>query len=170
MNAIEKSRSIRAGLQKGFQDGTSKMARRRCYGYNIGADGELAIDPDEAAVVRWIFDRYLSGDSLGKIVAGLEQQGILSPTGKPKWNREAVNKLISNEKYTGQVLLQKTVSVGGSQMKNDGFMDQYLCTGTHEAIMSDEMFQAVQHEKLSRAKNPESMIAINLISEQRTTG
>jgi len=76
MNAIKKSESIWAGLQKGFQDGTSKMARRRCYGYNIGTDGELTINPDEAAVVRWIFDRYLSGDNLGNIAAGLEQRGI----------------------------------------------------------------------------------------------
>jgi len=162
IDAIEKSGSIRAGLQKGFQDGTSKMARRRCCGYNFGADRELTIDPDEAAVARWIFDRYLSGDSLGNIAAGLEQQGILFPTRKPKWDREAINKLISNEKYTGRVLLQKTVSVGGSQMKNDGFMDRYLCTESHEAIISDEMFQAAQQEKLSRAKDPEKMVAMSL--------
>ena len=86
---IGKSKSIRDGLQKGFRDGTSKMAQRRCYGYNTGPDGELVINADEAAVVRWIFDRYLSGDSLGKIAAGLEKEGIPSPTGKPKWNREA---------------------------------------------------------------------------------
>ena len=58
--------------------------------------------PDEAKVVSWIFERYLAGDSLGKIAAGLERQGILSPTGKPKWNREAIDKLLSNEKYTGR--------------------------------------------------------------------
>ena len=96
MNIIEKSESIRAGLRRGFQNGTSKMAQRKCYGYNIGADGELVINPDEAAVVRWIFDRYLNGDSLGKIATGLEEQDIPSPTGKPKWNREALNKLLSN--------------------------------------------------------------------------
>ena len=64
------------------------------------------MNPDEAATVCWIFERYLSGDSLGKIAAGLEEQGIFSPAGKPKWNREALNKLLSNEKYTGRVLLQ----------------------------------------------------------------
>lgn len=98
---IEKSKSIRDSLQKGFRDGTSKMAQRRCYGYDTGSDGELIINPDEAAIVRWIFDRYLSGDSFGKIEAELEEQGIPSPTGKLKWNREALNKLLSNEKYTG---------------------------------------------------------------------
>lgn len=153
---IEKSKSIRDSLQKGFRDGTSKMAQRRCYGYDTGSDGELIINPDEAAIVRWIFDRYLSGDSLGKIEAGLEEQGIPSPTGKPKWNREALNKLLSNEKYTGRVLLQKTISVGGSKIKNDGFMDRYLYSDSQEVIISDEMSKAVQEEKVSRKSRIES--------------
>ena len=160
MNIIEKSESIRAGLRRGFQDGTSKMAQRKCYGYNIGANGELVINPDEAAVVRWIFDRYLNGDSLGKIATGLEEQGIPSPTGKPKWNREALNKLLSNEKYTGRVLLQKTISAGGAQIKNDGFMERYLYSDSHEAIISDEIFMAVQQEKLSRSKEPQNHVAM----------
>jgi len=91
MNRFEKSESIKAGLRRGFQDGSSKMAKRRCYGYKLNPDGELTIKPDEAKVVHWIFERYLSGDSLGKIADGLERQGIPSPTGKPKWNREALD-------------------------------------------------------------------------------
>ena len=113
---------------------------------------------NEAAIVRWIFDQYLSGGSLGTIAAGLEKKGILSPTGKAKWNREALNKLLSNEKYTGRVLLQKTVSTGTAQIKNDGLVDRYLYTDSHKAIISDKMFQAVQQKKLSCAENPE-MIA-----------
>ena len=162
MNIIEKSESIRAGLRRGFQNGTSKMAQRKCYGYNIGADGELVINPDEAAVVRWIFDRYLNGDSLGKIATGLEEQGIPSPTGKPKWNREALNKLLSNEKYTGRVLLQKTISAGGSQVKNDGFMERYLYSDSHKAIVSDEIFRDVQQKKLQRTNQPEKELSIQL--------
>ena len=162
MNIIQQSESIRAGLRNGFQDGTSKMARRKCYGYDTDSDGKLVINPDEATTVRWIFDQYFSGSSLGTIAAGLEKKGILSPTGKIKWNREALNKLLSNEKYTGRVLLQKTVSVDGSQIENDGLMDRYLYTDSHEAIISDEMFQAVQQKKLSRAKNSENMLAMNL--------
>ena len=162
MNIIEKSESIRAGLRKGFQDGTSKMAQRRCYGYDTGPDGELVINPDEAVVVRWIFERYLNGDSLGRIAAGLEEQGIPSPTGKPKWNREALNKLLSNEKYTGRVLLQKTISAGGSQVKNDGFMERYLYSDSHKAIVSDEIFRDVQQKKLQRTNQPEKELSIRL--------
>ena len=162
MNTIEKSESIRAGLRKGFQDGTSKMAQRKCYGYDTGPDGGLVINPDEAVVVRWIFERYLNGDSLGRIAAGLEEQGIPSPTGKPKWNREALNKLLSNEKYTGRVLLQKTISAGGSQIKNDGFMERYLYSDSHKAIVSDEIFRDVQQKKLQRTNQPEKELSIQL--------
>lgn len=162
MNAIQKSEAIKNGLRKGFQDGSSKMAKRKCYGYDINPDGELTVNPDEAKVVCWIFERYLVGDSLGKIVAGLEKQGIPSPTGRSKWNREAIDKLLSNEKYTGQVLLQKTVSTGAVQIENNGLMDRYLYTGTHEAIIPDEMFMAVQQEKFSRSKEPQNNVAMKL--------
>ena len=162
MNVIRKSEAIRNGLRKGFQDGSSKMAKRKCYGYDVGPDGKLTVNPDETKGVCWIFERYLAGDSLGKIATGLEHQGILSPTGRPRWNREAIDKLLSNEKYTGRVLLQKTVSTGAVQIENDGFMDRYLYTGTHEAIISDEMFMAVQREKLNRSKGPENQVAMKL--------
>ena len=162
MNVIQKSEAIKAGLRKGFQDGSSKMARRKWYGYEVGPDGDLTVNPNEAQVVRWIFEWYLAGDSLGKIAAGLERQGILSPTGKPRWNREAIDKLLSNEKYTGRVMLQKTISTGAVQIENDGLMERYLYTGSHEAIISDEMFMAVQQEKLNRSKEPQRHVAMKL--------
>lgn len=162
MNAIQKSEAIKAGLRKGFQDGSSKMARRKCYGYTLGPNGELEINPDEAKVVCWIFERYLAGNSLGRIAAGLEKQGVLSPTGKLKWNREAIDKLLSNEKYTGRVLLQKTISTGAVQIENDGLMERYFYTGTHEAIISDEMFKAVQEEKQKRSNALENKFAIGM--------
>ena len=163
MNVILKSEAIKSGLRKGFQDGSSKMAKRKCYGYDINPEGELTVNPDEAKVVCWIFEQYLAGNSLGKIAIGLERQGIPSPTGRPRWNREAIDKLLSNEKYTRQVLLQKTVSTGAVQIENDGLMDRYLYTGTHEAIISDEMFMTVQQEKFSRSKEPQNNVAMKLL-------
>ena len=163
MNVIQKSEAIKNGLRKGFQDGSSKMAKRKCYGYDINPDGELTVNPDEAKVVCWIFEQYLAGNSLGKIAAGMERQGVPSPTGKPRWNRETIDKLLSNEKYTGRVLLQKTVSTGAVQIENNGLMERYLYTGSHEAIISDEMFMAVQQEKLKRTRDPENTIAMSFI-------
>ncbi len=147
MNVIQKSEAIKNGLRKGFQDGSSKMAKRKCYG----------------KVVCWIFEQYLAGNSLGKIAAGMERQGVPSPTGKPRWNRETIDKLLSNEKYTGRVLLQKTVSTGAVQIENNGLMERYLYTAAHKAIISDEMFMAVQQEKLKRTRDPENTIAMGFI-------
>ena len=67
MNAFGKSESIKASLRQGFQDGSSKLAKRKGYGYTVRSDGQLAINSDEAEVVCWIFERYLAGDSLGKL-------------------------------------------------------------------------------------------------------
>ena len=161
MNVIQKSETIKTSLRRGFQDGSSKMARRKCYGYEVGPDGELTVNLKESKVVVWIFEQYLAGDSLEKIASGLERQDIPSPTGKSRWNREAIDKLLSNEKYTGRVMLQKTISTGAIQIENDGLMERYLYTGSHEAIISDEMFMAVRQEKLKRAKNPENMIGMS---------
>lgn len=138
------------------------MANRVCYGYDVRPDGELAINETEAKIVRWIFDRYLAGDSLSKITTGLEQQGIPSPMGKAKWNREAITKFLSNEKYTGSVLLQKTMSVCGIQVQNDGELEKVLVKNHHEAIISVEDFEKVQQIKMERSKVPAQEIGMEL--------
>ncbi len=123
-NSFTKLEQITDGLRKSFRSADCKMANRTCYGYDTAEDGELTINETEATIVRWIFSRYLAGDSLGKIATGLEKQGVSSPSGKAKWSREAISKLLSNEKYTGSVLLQKTVSYCGIQFQNDGELEQ----------------------------------------------
>lgn len=100
--------------------------------------------------------------ALGKLLRVWKGRAFPPPTGRPKWNREAIDKLLSNEKYTGRVLLQKTLSIGAVQIENNGLMERYLYTGSHEAIISDEMFMAVQQEKLSRSKEPQNHIAMKL--------
>ena len=163
MKGYEKSEAIKAGLRKGFQAGSSKMAKRKCYGYDVTPEGSLMINHDEAETVLWIFQQYLDGKSLGKIASALEAKEILSPTGRAKWNREAIDKLLSNEKYTGRVLLQKTVSTGVSQIENDGLMARYLYSDAHEAIISDELFMKVQEEKQRRAKSVDNKFVMQQI-------
>jgi Recombinase. len=150
---IDKSAQITEGLRKSFQKGDCKIANRTCYGYDTISNGELAVNETQAKIVRWIFKRYLSGDSMGKIAAALQKQGIPSPTGKSKWNREAISKLLSNEKYTGSVLLQKTLSVCGAQFKNEGELAQVLIRNHHEAIISADDFVKVQRVKNEHAKS-----------------
>lgn len=151
MNYFEQSDKITKGLRKSFQSADSKVANRACYGYITLPNGELAVNEVEAATVRWIFARYIASDSFGKIATGLEKQGILSPTGKSKWNREAISKLLSNEKYVGSVLLQKTMSFAGMQMKNEGELAQALIKNHHEAIITAEDFELVQELKIERS-------------------
>ena len=147
----DKSALITAGLRDSFRNGTSKLANRVCYGYTQDEHGHLVIYGPEAEIVRWIFDRYLNGDSLGKIVDGLAEKHIPSPTGKPRWNREALLKLISNEKYAGIVRLQKTVVQDGKQVKNQN-ISQYIYESNHPAMISAETYAQVQIMRLGRSK------------------
>lgn len=163
MASFENSTLIKESLRKGFEDGTSKMAQRKCYGYAVNQNGELKINSKEAEVVRFIFDSYADGQSLGKIADDLEQKKILSPSGRPRWSREAINKLLSNEKYTGRVLLQKTISIGFAQIKNDGLEDRFLLVNHHERIISDEQFRFVQKMKQARSKSHEMGFDIDLM-------
>jgi hypothetical protein len=149
-----KELQIKGGIREGFRDGTSKLADRPCYGFSKSDDGRLSINKAEAKIVLWIFKRYLSSDSLGKIANGLAAKGIPSPTGNEKWNRQAIDKLLSNEKYAGCALLQKTVTEKGKQIRNNGLENRYLYQNNNPPIIPMETFKAVQEEKLSRSRNP----------------
>lgn len=151
---LSQSEKITDGLRRSFKSGDCKMANRACYGYTVVNDGELCINEAEAKIVRWIFNSYLAGDSFGKIAKGLEKQSTCSPTGKAKWNCEAISKLLSNEKYIGSVLLQKTMSFCGTQFSNDGELEKVLIQGHHDAIIAPETFERVQQMKQERAKQP----------------
>jgi len=70
--------------------------------------------------------------------------------------------MLRNEKYTGRVLLQKAISTGVFQINNNGLMNRHLYVGTHEAIVSDELFQAVQQAKQERSKSLENKFAVDL--------
>lgn len=163
---MNKSLEIKQGHRERFSSGISKMAKRICFGYSQDENGELIVNPEEAKIVKWIFESYLSGYSLGKIADGLYGMGIKSPTGKDKWNREAINKLLSNEKYVGAVLLQKTVTILGVQVENKGLESRYLTTNSHSAIISLEQFQDVQRLKVerSRGRNIETNTANDMLS------
>lgn len=163
---MTKSMEIKQGHRERFSSGISKIAKRICFGYSQDENGELIVNPEEAKIVKWIFESYLSGFSLGKIADGLYEMGIKSPTGKDKWNREAIDKLLSNEKYVGAVLLQKTVTILGVQVENKGLESRYLTSNSHSAIISLELFQDVQRAKVerSRGRNMEINTANDMLS------
>lgn len=149
-----KSRSIKWALNVGFTTGTSKLANRSCYGYTNDDNGNLVIDSDKADTVRMIFRLYLDGYSLSGIGKELHRLKIPSPTGKETWTACAIDKILSNEKYVGIVLLQKTyVSdvLKGIQVKNNGEQARYLYENNHVGIIAQETFDAVQEEKKRRS-------------------
>lgn len=107
-------------------------------------DGRLAIDEPDAEIVRRIFQMRADGKSLGAISDWLYENKVLSPTGKERWSRETISKLLRNEKYTGDVLLQKTFVkdvLTGKQFKNQGELAQYLIQQHHPIIISKELFE-----------------------------
>ena len=142
----EMSRSIKWGIKRGFQSGKSGYADFVCFGYKQDANGQLIADESNAEIIRRIFQMRAGGNSLGIISDWLYRNGIPSPRGKTRWSREAISKLLKNEKYAGDVLLQKTCVLdlfSGKQVKNKGQMDRYLIQGHHPAIISRELFEQV---------------------------
>jgi len=143
-----KNETIQLGIRRGFENNTSKLADRICYGYKKTSGGNLIINEREAEIVRMIFNCYLSGESLDRIVDKLEVLGVCSPSGKKKWSRQAVDKILSNEKYTGGVELQKTIVDGGRQRKNSGDIPKHFIGEHHPPIIEQGQFDAVQKEKM----------------------
>ena len=133
------SEDIKWGIHHAFSTGTSKLIARPCYGYRQNEIGELVICEPEAIIVRQIFDWCSSGCSLRKISKLLYEKQIPTPTGKLTWSPESLNKLLHNEKYTGNVLLQKTIvpdMLKAKQVKNTGQEKMYYIKNTHEAIIN----------------------------------
>ena len=149
-----KSSNIKWGIAHSFKDVDSKFSHFTCYGYTKDDKGWLVPDEKQADVVRMIFRLYLEGYSLNGISKELEKQEVLSPTGKPKWSNQTIDKLLSNEKYVGEVMLQKTYIpefFEGKQVKNTGQRERYIVSNHHEPIVSKEDFDRVQEEKKRRS-------------------
>ncbi len=138
------SQSIRWGIKEGFRSGRSGYAEFVCFGYKQDDNGKLVIDEPDAKIVREIFEMRASGKSLGAISDWLYEQGVFSPIGKRRWSRETISKLLKNEKYTGDVLLQKTFVkdlFSGKQVKNAGERERFLYQDHHPAIITRDLFE-----------------------------
>lgn len=129
------------GIKYRAAAGTSKLYDRKCYGYKHDENGKLIIDEETAVNVKLIFDLYLGGKSVLGIIKELEKRKIPSPTGKEKWCKRTIDVMLSNEKYTGDVLLLKS---GKSEV-------HYLASDNNPAIIAKEVFEAVQIEKDRRS-------------------
>jgi len=149
-----RSQNIKWGIAKGLESGKSKLYNRKCFGYSKDQNGDLIINEKEAKTVRKIFNLYISGYSVLAIIRVLACQDIKSPTGKDHWSKRAVETMLSNEKYTGNVLVGKTYCTdypNNQRLVNQGEKEMYLVTGNHPVIISEVLFKRVQDEKVRRS-------------------
>ena len=157
--AQEESRSISEnvtwGHRKRMADGKVTLAYSTFLGYDKGPDGNLVVNKEQAKIVRLIYRSFMEGMSYVAICRMLEERGIPTPGGKKKWNESTVLSILTNEKYKGDALLQKTFTVDFLTKKhkvNEGEIPQYYVEANHEAIIPPEEFEQVQAEVARRKR------------------
>ena len=153
------SGNVRWGLRKAYENGTIQIGPN-LYGFRKGQDGGVEIDEEKAAVIRQIARWFLDGDSLHAIVTKLSEHHIPSPKGKDTWNTPTIRSILSNEKYKGDALLQKTYRpslFSDRAVQNDGDLPKYYVEGVLPRILEPEVFDRIQEELAKRgAKRPTS--------------
>lgn len=148
------SKNVKMGLQFRYQNGEVQVNHNRFLGYTKDENGHLIIESKGAEVVKRIYREYLEGSSLKQIGMGLEADGILTAANKKKWRPETLKKILQNEKYIGDALLQKTYTVDfltKKRVKNNGIVPQYYVENSHEAIIPRDLYMQVQEEMVRRA-------------------
>ena len=148
------SANVRLGIQFRNQQGKVQVNHNRFLGYTKDENGKLVIVPEQAEIVKRIYAEYMDGASFLQIKRGLEADGILNGAGNKKWEVSNIRQILTNEKYIGDALLQKTYTVSvleKKRVKNDGQVPKYYVEGSHEAIIDRDVFLRVQAEIDRRA-------------------
>lgn len=157
------SANVKWGIQQRMKNG-DYCSNFSCYGYKRGANGIPEIVSEQAEVVRIIFDRYLDGYSLEQIVDFLKENGCKTSRGNTNWKRQTIKTILQNEKYAGDLLLQKTYRVdciSKKTMINKGELPKYLVSNNHSPIIERSKFNLVQSEMARRGStHKKSTVAI----------
>ena len=147
------SKNVAWGIRQSFREGNVPMHYNTMLGYRKGADGKPEIIPEEAEIVKEIYHSYLTGMSLQQIADSLNIRGITTKSGKSLWKSNKIQSILTNEKYTGDALLQKTYiidCISKKSRKNNGELPMYLVKNHHEPIISRTEFNRVQEEMARR--------------------
>ena len=144
--------NVKWSVRKKFQRGIFQVNTNNLLGYDKDEKGHLVINEEQAEIVRLIFKEYLDGTPAEKIAQKLNELKI--PTyNNYQWSGQRILRIISNEKYKGDVLLQKSfVDEYGKYRKNKGQLDKYYIHNNHEAIISREDWQRAQEIRKSRER------------------
>ena len=151
------SQNVTMGKRRLFKEGKCPFQYKHFIGYRRGADGQPEIDPEGAKTIEHIFYGFLAGKTPTQLKTELEEMHILSPSGKTTWSKATIQNILRNEKYAGDVLLQKTFTADfltKKVKKNRGEVTQYYVTDNHPAIIPREIFQQVQLELSRRSSRP----------------
>lgn len=146
------SKNITWTYRKNFEDGKPIYRYKNWLGYKKGEDGEPEIVPEEAAIVERIFNMFLSGSSTQAIANALASENIEIPGKKFVFSNHMIQSILRNEKYCGDCILQKTVTIDCIEKKrkpNEGEAPMYIVENSHPAIISRTIFNRTQ-EELSR--------------------
>lgn len=147
------SKNVTWSFRKNFENGIPIFMYKRWLGYKKGENGTPEIVPEEAAIVERIYNLYLSGCPIQTISDTLLSENIRIPSKSFHFTKNMIKGILTNEKYTGDSILQKTVTVDCIQKirkKNTGEVPMYMVHDSHPAIISREMFNRVQIEMARR--------------------
>lgn len=154
------SKNVTWSFRKNFEEGKAVFVYKKLLGYRKSDDGQPEIVPEEAAIVERIFDMYLSGMPIRDVAKIMQSENIQIPGKELSFSKNMIINMLRNEKYCGDCILQKTVTVdciSKTRKKNEGEAPMYIVENNHPAIIPREKFNRVQ-EELSRrnAKTPMS--------------
>lgn len=148
------SKNVAWGKAKSAEAGKVTFQYKKMLGYRKGADGQPEIVPEEAEVIKRIYHRYLDGCTLGQIKRELDEDNVPTAQGVEFWSPAIIHNILTNEKYIGDALLQKTYvtdCISKKVKKNQGERAMYYVENNHPAIISREMFNQVRNEMTRRS-------------------
>ena len=153
------SANVKWGKARSAKEGNVPFHYKNFLGYRKSADGKPEIDPEEAETIRFIYERFLAGDSLSGIAQKLNDLQVPTPSGKGLWQNSTIQSILSNEKYKGDAIINKTYikdCLSKKVMVNNGERPKYYVENNHPAIIDAVTFGRVQEELARRSGKPKT--------------
>ena len=148
------SANVKWGKEQAAREGNVSFHYKNFLGYRKGDDGKPEIVPEEAETIQYIYERFLAGDSHQTIISKLESNNILTPGGKEKWTYGTLHSILTNERYMGDAIINKTYTVdciSKKKKRNNGERAKYYVENNHPAIIDRVTFGKVQEELARRS-------------------
>ena len=148
------SMNVKLGIRQSLKNGNVRFSYKTFLGYRKGADGQPEIVPEQADIVRRIYNDFLAGATYLEIAKRLTEEKVPTMGGGSRWFSERIKSILKNEKYKGDALLQKTYitdPISKRVKKNNGELPMYYVENSHPAIIERRVFDKVQEEIARRA-------------------